>query len=158
MSCLSNLERMCTTFGSGLLTSAGLSNVPATDGCISRTSCQRLLRLWWWQMGAAYVDVVYQEDEKSQAFEMMNWSKNLQRGGKSNVMLSYTWHTPVDVIVESLVQFCERHERSTYHTVVWICFACNNVKTHQPPTITMPLTITMPPTVQPPCHPRSPCH
>ena len=121
-------------------------------------------------MGASYVDVLYQEDEKNQCFEVMNLSKKNQRGGKSNVMLSYTWHTPVDVIVESLVQFCERHERSTYHTVVWICFACNNVKTHQPSAChdhhtTIPPchhahhhanhhipTISMPPTITMPCH------
>ena len=61
------------------------------------------------ELGAAYVDLVH--------------SRNPQDAGASQCMLSYTWGQRVEVIVETLVQYCNRVELDLDNTAVWICFA-----------------------------------
>mmetsp|Transcript_88479 Transcript_88479/g.228136 ORF Transcript_88479/g.228136 Transcript_88479/m.228136 type:complete len:627 (-) Transcript_88479:318-2198(-) len=46
--------------------------------------------------------------------------------GPSNFMLSYTWGYTVDMIVASLVEYCERKQLDPKRTYIWMCCLCIN--------------------------------
>ena len=43
--------------------------------------------------------------------------------GAAKYMLSYTWGQEVDVLVDTLIQYCNRVDLDLKSTSVWICFA-----------------------------------
>lgn len=61
-------------------------------------------------MGAAYVDCI----------------RGVDNVGKANLMLSYSWGSSVQDILDVLGMYCEKTSQDPKRTYVWLCCLCQN--------------------------------